>query len=387
MSLFNYNLQPVQKCRFPISENGHKNIAWFWLTDSHYYIQLGDVKLFESSKEWQEKYPADSPYDEYPYIRQLEDLFQILPHIAAGIPQTAYQYIYTLGNWEWIIKQTEQWYDLLDNHATEKQENTYNDLIRFLYHGYLDTGYLRFKSQVFFYHIDDQLIIHYDFTDKDEDDTPVWSAKQGKFQIKWTTFLTEIKNLLDRFFTDMDKQVKDAILHLMNHDHYKAPTVREFKSGLKTDAISILKKEHCDRKAYFYNTLDKVKKEDYQPAINADKIIKQIKTVRNELLRLLLDKPRIQVDFNELIEKDLILLSKEDTKADSAGNLITFAERMPIGIYSDDNLDENNRIDCIIADGIAIQTPHQWQENYPHVKWCCRLTGEIRFMSDKNKNN
>jgi len=108
MNLFNYQLHPPAKCRFPVSQKGHKDIAWFWLTDSHYYIQLGNIKLFESSKEWLQNYPADSPYDEYPYIRQLEDLFDILPQIAAGIPPTIYPYIHILGNKEWLTTEVRQ---------------------------------------------------------------------------------------------------------------------------------------------------------------------------------------------------------------------------------------------------------------------------------------
>lgn len=272
---------------------------------------------------------------------------------------------------------------MLGDHPTAAQENTYDDLMHLLSNGHLDTAYLRYKSGIFFHRIKDKLIILYDFTGKDENNIPVWSATRGKDETTWQTFLQEIENLLHRFFADMHKQVEKAISTLMNHERYKTPTIKEFRSGLKTDAISLLKKEHSDRKTYFYNILNKVKNEEYQSAIHSNKTIKQIESIRKELLSRILDKPRIQVDFNELIEEKLILLSKEDTKTDSAGNPITFAETMPISIYSDDNLDDNNRIDCIIADGTAIQTPPQWKGNYPHVKWCCRITGGYHVMSDK----
>lgn len=382
MSLFNYILIPVEECRFPVSEGGHKNIAWFWLTDSYYYIQLDDVKLFESSKEWQEKYPADFPYDEYPYIRQLEDLFDILPQIAAGITEIAYRFINTIGNWEWLMREVKQWYEVLGDNATDEQEALYDDLNRFLYHSNLDTGYLRFKSMLFFHHVGDRIIICYDFIDKDENDIPVWSAKRGSTEMTWIEFLSEIEDLLNRFFTDMDKQVEDAISSLMNHDYYKGLNVSDSRTGIKTDSVNSLRKEHIQREAYFYDILNKVKNGGYQPYINSEKILKQIEFVRKELLSKILDKPRIQVDYNEMIEDDLILLSREDTKTDSASNEISFYEGMPVGIYSDDNIDENDRIDCIVSDGIAIETPSEWQKNYSQVKWCCRITGRIRFISD-----
>ncbi|MDR2918047.1 MAG: DUF5984 family protein [Tannerella sp.] len=385
--IFNYKLQPAEKCRFSISKSGYKNIAWFWLTDSHYYIQLGNVKLFESSKEWQDMYPSDCPYDEYPYIRQLEDLFDILPQIAAGISQTAYRFIYTKGSWEWLLREVEQWYEVVGDNTTEEQENVYSDLIYFLYHGCLNTGYLRFKSLLFFYHVGDKVIIRYDFTDKNEDGLPVWSASHGKFEITWTEFLYEIENLLNRFFTDMDKQVEDAVCNLMNNDYYREFNMKDFRTGEKTNAINALRKEHRERKEYFYSILDKVKKGDYKPDIDFEEIVKQIEFIRKDLLSKILDKPRILVDFNELIEEDLILLSQKDTKADSAGNEISFCEGMPVGIYSDDNLDENDHIDCIIADGTAIRTPPEWQQNYGHVKWCCRIVGEYGKYDPQTDNN
>ncbi len=86
-----------------------------------------------------------------------------------------------------------------------------------------------------------------------------------------------------------------------------------------------------------------------------------------------LNRTRILVDFNELIEENLILLSREDSKLDSMGKLIIFYEEMSIGIYSDDNLDDNGEVDNIIADGIAVRNKTEY---YPYVKWCCLINEE-----------
>ena len=39
-----------------------------------------------------------------------------------------------------------------------------------------------------------------------------------------------------------------------------------------------------------------------------------------------MDRPRIYVDFNEMLEADLVLLSKEDTKRDSAWQIVILDE-------------------------------------------------------------
>lgn len=68
----------------------------------------------------------------------------------------------------------------------------------------------------------------------------------------------------------------------------------------------------------------------------------------------LMDKARIYVDFNELVDENTVLLSKDDTKTDTDGNIITFYEGMPVSIYSDD-LDDNGKEDYLIAEGIAVK--------------------------------
>lgn len=87
---------------------------------------------------------------------------------------------------------------------------------------------------------------------------------------------------------------------------------------------------------------------------------------------MIMDKPRIYVDFNEMLDDDIVLLSQNDTKIDSAGNTITFYEGMPVSIYMDD-VDSNGNEDNLIAEGIVIKhdlNKYPWGE---HVKWCCRF--------------
>jgi hypothetical protein len=43
-----------------------------------------------------------------------------------------------------------------------------------------------------------------------------------------------------------------------------------------------------------------------------------------------MNRPRIYVDFNEMVTSNIVLLSKDDTKKNSVGNIITFYEEMPV---------------------------------------------------------
>jgi hypothetical protein len=80
-------------------------------------------------------------------------------------------------------------------------------------------------------------------------------------------------------------------------------------------------------------------------------------------------KPRIKVDFNELMEKDLVLLSKTDVIEDSAGHKITLQIGKPVAIYEYNHY-ENGEQEYLLAEGIAVL--NEVQEN-PIAKWCCRI--------------
>ena len=84
-----------------------------------------------------------------------------------------------------------------------------------------------------------------------------------------------------------------------------------------------------------------------------------------------MDKARVYVDFNERVDSDVYLLSKEDTKINSEGNIVTFYEGMPVSIYTDD-ASSTVEIDNIIAEGVAIKNDSR-KYGFPYVKWCCRV--------------
>jgi len=91
---------------------------------------------------------------------------------------------------------------------------------------------------------------------------------------------------------------------------------------------------------------------------------------------------RIYVDFNELVDHNIVLLSQHDRKIDSEGNEITFYEGMPVSIYSDD-LSLDGQVDNLIAKGIAIKNDFNDYPFWKHVKWCC-LIDEKGIMNESS---
>ena len=81
-------------------------------------------------------------------------------------------------------------------------------------------------------------------------------------------------------------------------------------------------------------------------------------------------KARLKVDFNEMIEEDLVLLSKTDFKKDSKGKLIELHAGLHIKIY-DNDLSSCSEEDNLIAEGIVELNTHiAWASE---AKWNCRI--------------
>ena len=98
-----------------------------------------------------------------------------------------------------------------------------------------------------------------------------------------------------------------------------------------------------------------------------------------------MDKARIYVDFNELVARNIVLMSRDDTKVDSHGNKIAFYEGMSVSIYSDD-ISNNGEIDNLVAEGIAIKLDLSSFPNWQHVRWCCLIDSNgIMHESDLGK--
>ena len=85
-----------------------------------------------------------------------------------------------------------------------------------------------------------------------------------------------------------------------------------------------------------------------------------------------MDKARISVDFNEMVDHNIVMLSQTDARTDSHGSIVTLYEGMPISIYEED-IYENGEVDYLIAEGIVIKHDLDAYPFFSHVKWFCHI--------------
>lgn len=94
-------------------------------------------------------------------------------------------------------------------------------------------------------------------------------------------------------------------------------------------------------------------------------------------------RPQFYVDFNELIEVDLVALSASDNKLSTIGESVLLQDGLMIDVYSDDLNDEGDP-DNLIASGVVERNSATgWAKK---IKWCCRIDAHgIRHESDLNR--
>jgi hypothetical protein len=90
--------------------------------------------------------------------------------------------------------------------------------------------------------------------------------------------------------------------------------------------------------------------------------------------------PWFRVDFNEMVDRDLVLLAQEDLRLDSSGGLVTLAEGMAVIVFEPDE-DEDGKPDRLIARGIVERNLEGgWTAA---AKWSCRIDEDgIRHESE-----
>lgn len=84
--------------------------------------------------------------------------------------------------------------------------------------------------------------------------------------------------------------------------------------------------------------------------------------------------PRIKVDFNEIVEADLVLLGKTDDCLDDKGKVVSLFEGLKLQVFEADvDIDGKSSVQ-LVADGVCVlnTTATEWTKD---VKWCFRIDG------------
>lgn len=76
------------------------------------------------------------------------------------------------------------------------------------------------------------------------------------------------------------------------------------------------------------------------------------------------------MDFNEMVDTDVVLLSREDHRQDSSGALIAMQPGLRVFLYMED-ADESGAPRNLLATGIV--EPNEADDWSASVRWRCRI--------------
>lgn len=91
---------------------------------------------------------------------------------------------------------------------------------------------------------------------------------------------------------------------------------------------------------------------------------------------------RIYVDFNEMLEDDLVILSDNDFVEDSKGNIIKLKPGLKVKLYSND-FSACNEVDNLIADGVVELNSNR----ISGTKWNCRINRSGVYNESQKRQN
>ena len=85
-----------------------------------------------------------------------------------------------------------------------------------------------------------------------------------------------------------------------------------------------------------------------------------------------MDRVWLSVDFNELVDRDVVMLSRTGTRTDSCGRPVALYEGLPVTVYEED-VYEDGTADFLLAEGTAVRHDLAAYPFFPQVEWFCRF--------------
>lgn len=219
--LFDFEFKDLQTS---ITESG---LIWYWLTDSFFWLNVGDNTLFQLSDEvlaiWEKSgYPLRTHFSEkcmrYPLVRFWEDMINIIPTVIEAVP-TEFHNLF-MQPLDVIASYSEKWEEYSRQQEQKiiykKHGLSFNKPFFFDNH-MLNTWYIADSPNLHFWRYKDDMWFAWDFTghfEIDEDTQKqinVWTAKKGTYHLPFAEFMQEFENFNNRVISEMEIRISTIL--------------------------------------------------------------------------------------------------------------------------------------------------------------------------------
>lgn len=208
-----------------ITESG---LIWYWLTDSFFYLNVGEDTLFQFSDEvlkiWTKNgqpLPKDA-YEKcmsYPLARLWEDMINIFPTIIESVPIEFHKLF--LQPIDAITSYSEKWenYSRLKEQEIKHKKHGLPFSKPFFFDNHiLNTLYIADSPTLYFWRYEEDMWLAWDSNDhfKLDEDTQqqvnVWAVKKGVYSLPFVQFMEEFESFNSRVIEEMGVRI-DTILN------------------------------------------------------------------------------------------------------------------------------------------------------------------------------
>lgn len=209
--MIHFKLKNINKI-VSFGPEGDQTMHWFALTDGEYWIEVGDVTLFEYTDEILNYWGGDYRYVTYPIIRFIEDFTALFFQITESIPDDLFEYIKSKELLNKIEAQSKMWMEeRIDKADLDDKEITVEESIRWILNRTLYSPHLTGAPQIRFFRNKDKILIVWVANQLVENKIPVWTARTGQFEINFEDFIVQIEKFGKKFIEEMEKQVNRAM--------------------------------------------------------------------------------------------------------------------------------------------------------------------------------
>jgi hypothetical protein len=209
--VINFRLKPLDEIH-PVGQEPDKYLSWFWLTDGELWLNFGKHTIYEYTNEALAHFEGKTTrYNDYYLVRFLMDFSIKFEYIAESVPYDLYLLTADL---EKFLNDAQTWlakYDTDEDEHSEFYFEEYEKLIRWVYNRLFDSAHLVGGPYLSFFRYQDKIRVVWETERSLDDGTPIWTAKDGSFEMAYEEFLEGVKQFGEEFFKAMDKQVEQAI--------------------------------------------------------------------------------------------------------------------------------------------------------------------------------
>lgn len=184
-------------------------LFWFALTDGLLWICAGSDTIYEYSDAAREYFGSDIRFNDYQLSRFLEDFSDIFRYIREPVPRTLYDKAGEFGKLTdaWKRSHIEDPDDIFDKFYDEE----YTVLTEWYYNRIFDSGHLIGGPHIGCFRYEDMIKIYWESDYTLENGSSIWTSPKGIYEMPYIDFLSEVNAFFSSFFSEMDKQVKNAV--------------------------------------------------------------------------------------------------------------------------------------------------------------------------------